>query len=175
MDKKKMYNTNKKGQVQYFLENAFRIGFLMIALLVFFLLINFYVVNRTDTNRLQSEVTADRIMYSSAIMYEENSRTYMGIVDITKFNDITLMDKINYTTKRHAAAKLDLVNNDDGQIQHTAYLNKAQYENLYILAKSGGKGKGGATIYNKYYPVTYIDGGKYFYGTIKMSIIIPNS
>ena len=47
--KKTMKNIrNKKGQVQYFLENAFRVGFLMVALLIFFLLINFYINNKID-------------------------------------------------------------------------------------------------------------------------------
>jgi len=168
---------HKRGQVQYFLESAFRIGFLMIALVVFFLLINFYVVNRTDTNRLQAEVIADKIMYSNIIMYENkaDSRIYMGIVDLKKFNDGSIDGKINYTIKRHAAVKMELVNNVDREIKYTAYLNKAQYNNLYSLSKSGGRGKGGATSYNKYYPVTYTDGVKYYYGTIKMLIIIPNS
>ena len=166
---------NKKGQVQFFLENAFRIGFLMIALLVFFLLVNFYIVNRLDTNKLQSEVTANRMIYSDTIMYSENSRTYVGVVDIKKFNDATINDKMNYPVKRHATAQLELVDNTDGKVKYTAYLNKAQYENLYVLSQSGGSGKGGAISYLKTYPVTYLDGGKYFYGTINMRIIIPNS
>jgi len=166
---------NKKGQVQFFLENAFRIGFLMIALLVFFLLVNFYIVNRLDTTKLQSEVTANRMIYSDTIMYSENSRTYVGVVDIKKFNDATINDKMNYPVKRHATAQLELVDNTDGKVKYTAYLNKAQYENLYVLSQSGGSGKGGAISYLKTYPVTYLDGGKYFYGTINMRIIIPNS
>jgi hypothetical protein len=96
---------NKKGQVQYFLENVFRIGFLMIALLVFFLLINFYIVNKIDTNRLQAEVTANRIMYSDAFMYKEGSRTYLGIVDARRFSTQNIEEKVDYTIKRHAAAK----------------------------------------------------------------------
>ena len=166
---------NRRGQAQYFLESAFRIGFLMIALLAFFLLTNFYVINRINTNRLQSEVTADRIMYSDAIMYEENSRIYMGIVDVKKFNDDTLSKKVDYQTQKHATARLDLRDNIDGTIKYTAYLNKAQYENLYVLAKANANGKGSATIYTKDYPITYKNGTSYRYGTIIMTIIIPNS
>jgi hypothetical protein len=166
---------NRKGQVQYFLENAFRIGFLMVALLVFFLLINFYINNRIDTNRLQAEVTANRIIYSDTIMYEENYRTYLGIIEIKKFNDDNIGEKINYLVKRHATAKLELINNDDGLVKHTAYLNKAQYENLDVLSKSGGEGKGGATKYSKVYPVTYTENRTYHYGTLMMTLIIPNS
>jgi len=166
---------NKKGQVQYLLENAFRVGFLMVALLVFFLLVNFYIVNRIDTHRLQAEVTANRLMYSNTIMYEENYRTYIGIVDIKKFNDDNIGQKIDYTIKRHAAAKLDIVNNINGSVMYTAYLNKAQYDNLQVMANNGAAGKGTAITYNKDYPITYLDGGKYMYGTIKMEIVIPLS
>jgi hypothetical protein len=167
--------SNKRGQVQYFLENAFRIGFLMIALLIFFLLINFYVVNRVDTKRLQSEVTSSRIMYSNTIMYEENYRTYVGIVDIKKFNDDNIDEKINYPIKRHVAAKLEIINNIDGLVKYTAYLNKAQYDNLHTLSLSKTRGQGSATIYNKNYPITYLDGGKYSYGALIITLVVPNS
>jgi hypothetical protein len=165
----------KKGQAQYFLESAFRIGFLMVALLAFFLLINLYVINKIDTNRLQAEVTADRIMYSDAIMYNENSRVYLGIVDAKKFNDDSLDKNVDYQIKRHATAKLELIDNINGDVKQIAYLGKLQYENLLVLAKSNGKGKGGATTYTKYYPVTFKDQEIYTYMTIRMTIIIPNS
>jgi hypothetical protein len=166
---------SKKGQVQYFLENVFRIGFLMVALLVFFLLVNFFIVNKIDTNRLQAEVTANRIMYSDTFMYQENFKTYLGIVDIKRFNSDTIDKKINYPIKRHVTVKLELIDNDDGKTRYTEYLNEAQYEILYTLSKSGGSGKGSSTMYFKQYPVTYIDNNDYRYGTIYMSIIVPNS
>ncbi|MGV8087295.1 MAG: hypothetical protein ACP5N1_06715 [Candidatus Woesearchaeota archaeon] len=175
MGHKNRFN-NKKGQAQYLLENAFRIGFLMIALVAFFLLINFYIVNKFDTNKLQSEVIANRIMYSDTFMYQENSRTYTGIVDMTKFTDTTINNNIDYPNKKHVAVKMRLVNNNDPTIEHIAYLNKAQYDILYAIKKSGADGKGSATAYYKQYPVTYIDlDGKYYYGTIYMNIVVPNS
>lgn len=171
-----MKNIKRKGQVQYFLESAFRIGFLMVALLAFFLLVNFYIVNRIDTNRLQAEVTANRIIYSDAIMWQDNSnsRVYPGIVDINRFNDKTLGDRIDYATKRHAAVQLKIIDNTDGKEKYPpAYLNKAQYENL--LAIVGKQGKGAATMYVKNYPITYRNGDESHYGTLIMNIIIPNS
>jgi len=167
----------KRGQAQYLLENAFRIGFLMIALLIFFLLINFYIVNKIDTNRLQAEVTANRIMYSDTFMYTnfDNSRTYIGIVDMEKFDSTIITDKINYPTKRHATAELTLIDNVNGIVNKTVYLNKEQYDNLYVIWKSKGEGKGSSTMYKKDYPVTYYDGHEYRYGTIVMRLLIPNS
>jgi len=167
-------NLNKKGQVQYFLESAFRIGFLMVALLAFFLLVNFYIVNRIDTNRLQAEVTANRIIYSDAIMWQDNSRVYPGIIDINKFNDDTLGRRIDYATKSHAAAQLKIIDNKDGTEKYPpAYLNKAQYENFQAII--GKEGKGSATMYTKDYPITYRNGDESNYGTLIMNIIIPNS
>lgn len=168
---------NTKGQVQFFLENAFRIGFLMIALLAFFLLINLYITNRIDPNRLEAEVLANRIMYSDTIMYQDRAtlRLYTGVVDIQKFNDATLNPNIDYLTKKHATANLTLINNQNGAWVTEAYLNKAQYVNLKALAGSNTIGQGTATAYKKEYPITYFKDGEYYYGTIIMEIIIPNS
>jgi hypothetical protein len=168
---------NKKGQVQYLLENAFRIGFLMIALIAFFLLVNFYIINKFDTNRIQAEVVANRLMYSSTFMYEENLRTYTGIVNLNKFTDTNINADINYLVKKHAAVKMKLIDNKDKTEIQTAYLNKEQYEMLYTISKSLAEGKGSATRYEKVYPITYKDktSGEYKYGTIYMNIIIPNS
>ena len=169
----------KKGQAEYLLENVFRIGFLMVALLAFFLLVNFYINNQIDTNRLEAEVLANRIIYSDAIMYKDpaTQRVYTGIVDTEKFKDQNSIDKnIDYSNKRHATAKLELMNNIEGVVHYTNYLDKDQYESLKVLVDSGAKGKGSATEYEKNYPMTYKDdAGQYQYGTIKMTIIIPNS
>ena len=37
---------SKKGQVQFLLENTFRVGFLIVALLVFFLMMQIYEISR---------------------------------------------------------------------------------------------------------------------------------
>ncbi len=170
------HKIRKKGQVQYFLENAFRIGFLMIALLAFFLLINFYIVNKFDTNKLQSEVIANRLMYSDTFMYEKNARIYTGIVDLSKFEDKDINEDVNYLVKKHAAVRMRLVDNKDSKIEFNASLNKKQYDILYTLVRGKGEGKGSATIYYKIFPVSYLDNsGEYRYGTIYMNIIIPNS
>jgi hypothetical protein len=168
---------NKKGQIQYFMENAFRIGFLIVALVVFFMLINFFILNKLETQDLQAQVLSNRIIYSDAIMYEEENtfRIYSGIVDMKKFNDETINEKINYPIKRHATASIELIDNVDGKSIKTIYLNKAQYDNLNILASSSTEGKGGAAKYPKTYPVTYYDKGDYRFGTLKIMIIIPNS
>jgi hypothetical protein len=169
----------KRGQAEYLLENVFRIGFLMIALLAFFLLVNFYINNKIETSKLESEVLANRIIYSDAIMYKDSAtqRIYTGIIDTEKFKDSNALDKnIDYSIKRHATAMLELTDNVDGKVRYTNYLNKDQYLNLKVLADAKTTGKGSVTRYVKYYPATYKDdSGSYRYGTIKMSIIIPNS
>ena len=174
--KQKMHKRMKnKGQVQYFLESAFRIGFLIVALLSFFLLINFYITNKLDTQRLQSEVLVNRILYSDAIMMQEleNSRVYTGIIDVNKFDSTNLDAKIDYSIKKHATAKLQIVDNIDGKVKYTAYLNKPQYENLEVILYK--EGKGGSTRYIKTYPITYTDGTEYKYGRLIIDMIIPNS
>ncbi|HYD03027.1 MAG TPA: hypothetical protein VEC16_01895 [Alphaproteobacteria bacterium] len=172
-----MKDIRKKGQVQYFMENAFRIGFLIVALVVFFMLINFFILNKIDTKEIQAEIVVSRILYSDAIMYEDENtlRVYSGIVDMKKFNDETINAKINYPIKRHATASIELIDNVEGKIVETIYLNKAQYDNLNILASGDLEGKGGATKYPKTYPVTYYDKGNYKYGTLKIIVIVPNS
>jgi hypothetical protein len=100
---------------------------------------------------------------------------YPGIVDMNKFNDNTLDTNINYPTKRHATASLTLINNQDGKVRAQAYLNKQQYENLETLINSKASGQGSAMSYTKDYPVTYELNGAYYYGTIIMEIVIPNS
>jgi hypothetical protein len=173
-DKENLWKNND-GQVQFFLENAFRIGFLMIALLIFFLLISFYINNKIDTNRLQAEVLANRIIYSDIIMYQDTDtgRVYPGIVDSNRFNDDNIGKSIDYQSKRHAAAKMTIASND-GKITDEAYLSKAQYDNLLTLSR-GGTGTGSATEYVKQYPITYYKNGVYMYSTLTLSIIIPNS
>lgn len=171
---------HKKGQVSYFLESAFRIGFLMIALLAFFLIVNFYITSQVDTTRLEAEIVASRILYSDSIMQSDDviGRTYPGIVDSKKFSNATaiLDERLNYPVKRHATAKLELLDNSDGKTKYTSYLNKDQYDILLVVVEAKSKGKGAATRYIKYYPVTYIDdNGMYRFGTIRMSLIVPNS
>jgi len=168
-------HANKKGQVQYFLESAFRIGFLMVALLAFFLLVNFYIVNRIDTNRLQSEVTANRIIYSDAIMLQDSitKRVYPGIIDVDLFNEKVLSSKIDYANTRHVAVKLVIKDNIDGKDKYTTYLNEGDYTTLQAILNK--QGEGSATMYIKNYPITYKNGNEYKFGTLVMNIIVPNS
>jgi hypothetical protein len=169
------FHSNRKAQVQFFLESAFRIGFLMVALLAFFLLINFYIKHTVDTNKLQAEVTANRILYSDVITYNDPTilRTYNGIIDLNKFSDTALNSGVNYPVARHATAKLELISNLDDKKIREIYLNKPQYAILDGLTNVGGKGS--ATKYYKTYPVTYKDANTFYYGTLRMTIIIPNS
>jgi hypothetical protein len=172
----------KKSQVKYLLINTYRIGFMMAALLAFFVLINFYINNQIDTNYLQSQVLLNRILYSDAIMKKDSDtgRVFTGVVDIKKFNNEQLEQSINYAEyRRHAAVKLKLLNKDpDPQKQFImdAYLNKDMYDYWKEIVKANVKGKGSATLYITKYPVTYIGiDDNYYYGTLIVEIMIPNS
>lgn len=179
-----MIKNNKKGQIEYLLQNAFRIGFTIIALLAFFLMINYYIVNKIDTRYPQAETIANRIMHSDALMLQEEGtfRVYTGIVDMNKFNDKTSLDKsIKYEFSRHAAAKVKLSRKD---VYGTAtyigeiYLNKNNWDNLKTIINSGAKGKGSATMMIKDIPVTCAydkDFNTYDYCIMTVEVIVPNS
>ena len=175
---------NKKGQIEYLLQNAFRIGFTIIALLAFFLLINYYINNKIDTRYVQAETLANRIMLSDALMLQERgtSRIYTGIVDMNKFNDKTSLDKsIKYEFNRHAAAKVKLSKKDVyGNVNYIGdiYLNKNNWDNLKTTINSGATGKGSATMLIKDIPVTCAydtDLNNYDYCIMTVEVIVPNS
>jgi hypothetical protein len=173
---------SKKAQVEELLYNAFRIGFMFIAMLAFFILINYYIVNKMDTNYIQSQVLLNRILYSDAIMMQntDTGTVQTGIVDIKKLEDAYLDSSISYGNyKRHAAAKITLLNKNpdrEQQLLKEAFLNREQYKNWEVLIRAGVGGKGSATNYTTVYPVTYLwTDNKYYYGTLMISIIIPNS
>jgi hypothetical protein len=182
--KRTIKKINKKGQVEYMLQNAFRIGFTIIALLAFFLLINFYINNKIDTRYVQAEVLANRIINSDALMLQDPNtfRIYTGIVDMKKFNDKTILDRtIKYEFNRHAAAKVKMYKKDSyglsiylGEI----YLNKNNWDNLKTLIDSGTTGKGSASLLIKDFPVTCAYDDKfalYDYCIMTVETIVPNS
>jgi hypothetical protein len=173
---------SKRGQVEYLLQNAFRIGFMMIALLAFFLLINYYINNKIDANQLQQEVLLNRILYSDAIMKQDlkTGNVYTGVVDLNKFNSENLGQSINYGSyTKHVGAKLKLLSKDPDpskQFIKDAYLNKPEYDSMDVLINAKVTGKGSATMYITQYPVTYIGfDNNYYYATLVVEIIVPNS
>jgi hypothetical protein len=179
-----MKRINKKGQIEYLLQNAFRIGFTIIALLAFFLLINFYINNKIDTRYVQAETLANRIVQSDALMLQDPNtfRVYTGIVDMEKFNDKTVLDTtINYEFSRYAAAKVKIYKKDNyGQSIYLGetYLNKNNYDNLKTLINSGVTGKGSASMLIKDYPVTCAydkNFALYDYCIMTVEVIVPNS
>lgn len=170
----------KTGNVQFFLENAFRIGFMMIALLIFFLLINFYVNNKVDTQKLYAETVAYRIMSSDMIMLSDpqTGRVYTGIVDIEKLTDENIQSKFSYSNERHAAARIKLISNKIEKFESfekEAYLNKAEFGYMKAFIDSGQKGRGSAAMFIKEFPVEFIKNGEKRFGTLYIEVIIPNS
>jgi len=179
----KDFRKSKKGQVEYLLQNAFRIGFLIIALLAFFLMISYYINNQIDASYLQSQTLLNRILYSDTIMQQDltTGRIYTGVIDMDKFSNPTVLDDgIDYGQyQRHVAAKLKLLNkefNPKDQFVADVYLNKDLFVNLQTVINSGGTGKSSGTMYISQYPVTYFGfDNKYHYGTLVVEIIVPNS
>ncbi len=177
-----MKKIDKKGQIEYLLQNAFRIGFTVIALLAFFLLVNFYINYKIDTRYVQAETLANRIIQSDALMVQDPNtfRIYTGIVDMKKFDDKASLDNsIKYEFNRHAAAKVKIYKKDIyrrtnyvGEI----YLNKNNWENLKTVLDSGAKGKGSASMIVKDFPVTCAyNNGVYDYCIMTVEVIVPNS
>jgi len=175
-------NLGKKSQVQYLLENTFRIIFMTIALLAFFLLIILYINNKIDARLLQAETLSYRILYSDAIMYQDPDtfRIYAGIVDMDKIKRNELDKSIPYTFTKHAAAKITVYNKPIGG-QETfiaeAYVNKEQWDNWKVLINSV-KGKGSASQLIKRFPVTCLYDKKqntFDYCTLVVEVIVPNS
>ncbi|GIU69253.1 MAG: hypothetical protein KatS3mg002_0489 [Candidatus Woesearchaeota archaeon] len=182
--KNKGYNYQKRGQIEYLLQNAFRIGFTIIAILAFFLLINFYVNNKIDTRYVQAETIANRIINSDAIMLQDpvTLRIYSGIVDMNKFSDANSLDKsIKYEFNRHAAARVKIERKDIyKKITYVGelYLNKNNWDNLKTLIDSGVKGKGSASMLIKDFPVTCAYDSElknYEYCIMTVEVIVPNS
>ncbi len=165
-----------KGQVQYFLESAFRIGFLMVALIVFFLFVSAYINNQINPQPIIVEVTANRIMYSDAVMYQDpvTGRTYPGIIDLKKLNDDTISKNIDYAKKQFATAKIKILDTNGNFVQE-AYVDKPQYDILKVLIDSKGQGPGSATMYTKELPITYKNDTTYNYGLMELEVIVPNS
>lgn len=179
-----MKRFNKKGQIEYLLQNAFRIGFTIIALLAFFIMINFYINNKIDTRYVQAEVLANRIIQSDALMLQDPGtfRIYTGIVDMEKFNDKTSLDtSIKYEFNRHATAKVKISKKDVyGNIQYfdDIYLNKNNWDNLKTLINSGATGKGSASMIIKDFPVTCAydkELNVFDYCIMTVEVIVPNS
>lgn len=172
---------SKRGQINYLIHNAFRLSFMIAALLAFFVIINYYINNQIDSQELQAETLANRILYSDAVMLSDGDigRTYPGIIDMKKFTSESLDSNINYGDfRRHAAAKLKLLSKNPDPSKNLVadcYLNNAMYENWKILITSGAGGAGGAMMYVKQFPVTYLESGTYKFGTLIVEVIIPNS
>ncbi|MGV8150591.1 MAG: hypothetical protein ACP5NV_02580 [Candidatus Woesearchaeota archaeon] len=180
----KGFSKNKRGQIEYFLQNAFRIGFTIIALLAFFLMINFYINNKIDTRYTQAETLANRIIQSDALMLQDEHtlRTYTGIVDMQKFSDVRSLDNsIPYKFNRNAAARVKIYEKDiygSSNYVGEIYLNKNNWENLKSIIDSGVKGKGAASMIVKDFPVTCAydkELAHYAYCVMTVEVIVPNS
>lgn len=175
---------SKKGQIEFLIENAFRIGFAIVALLLFFVMINYYVNNKIETRYVQAEVIANRVMFSDSIMMQDpyTFRTRNGIVDMQKFLDPTSLDTgLPYKFVRYSAVKVKIYEKtSSGNLVFVGenYLNKNNYENLKNLVDSGVRGKGGAVMLIKDVPVTCAYDKQFNQSTyciMTIEVIVPNT
>ena|SRR3989338_2944832 len=174
--------SGKKAQAEGLLENAFRIGFAMIALLIFFILVNYYVNNKLDTRLVQAETLSARIVLSDAIMLQDPDtfRTYAGIVDMQKVYKETSLDDSLGSLGRHVAAKVKIYDKSDGKYVFVKdiYLNRKQWDIWKPLIDAGQEGKGSVSMLVKEFPVTCAydnDLTVFTYCTMVVEVIVPNS
>lgn len=159
----------------------------MAALLAFFLLISYYINNRIDTRLIQAETLANRIVYSDTIMQQDPTlfRTYAGIVNLEKINDTLIEQSLSYTPTRHAAAKIKIISKPQSTGTEVfikeAYLNRKQFNDFYVMIRSGIQGSESAIQAVKKFPVTCYDkdisppASPYYYCTLVVEVMIPNT
>ena len=87
------------------LEMIHKFIFLMIALLVLNIFAALFFINTIDSTLPEMNMVLDKVLYSqdSFILHDEGlSRTYTGIVDLSKFNQTTLNNTLNHTSSRYS-------------------------------------------------------------------------
>lgn len=126
-----MRNLKKKGQaftmLQYY---AIRIPVILILVVIFV-----YVASTMESRALSShdtrkEIILNRIFYSpNSISYYDESinRVYPNIIDIRKFDDVTLDAAFSTRVTKVLTGRLELINLENDEM-HEAYINKEQYD-----------------------------------------------
>jgi len=173
----------KKGLMSFnILITIVRLIFVMIAMAIVVFMIMHYVVVSIDVFDLESNLFAQRMIYSqNSISYKdsETGRLYPGTIDLNNFNQGTLNGLLNRYIyygegSNYAAAKLDLSYLNDTLIR-SAYYDEEWFNNWVERARVGWTGIGQVkSKVNEVY-VLIKDGDKMIPGKLKIEVLMPNA
>ena len=163
--------------VNHILEIIFIIS---VGVFVFFII---HFEKDIDTFPVESEIFADRILYSNSGLwyYDENiSRLYPGILELDKFNNKERMESslnqtINYGDENKRTAAELILEDSQGNKFGPIYYNEQKYKEWIEWYKAGvKKGAGARQGETRKIVVTIKKGNELSAGTLTMTILIPN-
>ncbi|MFC2135447.1 hypothetical protein ACFLTH_12610 [Bacteroidota bacterium] len=126
----------------------------IILVLIFFAYMFLFKNIKTDT--IERQVFIERLLYSrNGLAYydEEIGRTYLGMIDLKKYDSEHLEKGINYSSNYFLAAKITL------QGKESIYYHEELYKKMLPLARAGVKGPGGADYWSKENKVSFTEEG----------------
>lgn len=162
------------------LQTTFNIGnliprllFLVFITISIMMVIRFFIVLNVDIGETEARILMNRFVFSSGCLaYRGSTRSYPGIVDLSKFNPSTLNGCASYGDENNfAAAKLYLNIIDDGRT-FTATYNKDGYEIWMPRVDIPGSGGSRAFYDTKY--VHVMDGEEVLRAALVFEVVIPN-
>jgi hypothetical protein len=167
---------NKKGVgASEWIEQIPKIILTVVVMVGIFALISLFVNVKVNVTPIQREVLFSRILYSpDSIMLTDNftGEVYPGLIDMNKFNNVTLDNSIKYSYERQIAAKLEIYDVEK-QLVKTAYLNEVWFKRLEPLARAKIKGLSSAVIKSRTIPVVYRESGIDWPGYLRVEILTP--
>jgi len=168
---------NKKAQTGHtIIKSITWFIFLIIVLLAITLLVKSHIQTTIDIKDIESELFYQELMFTrDGISYQDKltTRTYPGIIDLSKFNKNTLIETVSYGKNNYfIAANFSLMKQDRTLIESFLY-NEDWFKKWKPLAKTGLLGPGGATILKKQNYVLVKDTTTYP-AILNVEIIYPN-
>lgn len=145
----------------------------IIAVIIFFAY--FFVFKNIKTDTIEREVFFNRLIYSpNGLAYydEDLGRTYLGRIDLDKFDTEYLENGINYTKNYFFAANITLITQKG---KSNVYYHEDLYYKLKPLAMAKIKGLGGADRRIKEYIVSYFEDGTLRSGSLRIEVFRARS
>lgn len=157
-----------------------RFIFLTIVILAVVLLIRSFVISRIDVKDIESDLFVERAMFSPSGFNHYDSginRVYPGVIDLHKFNELSLSRSIVYASSQVLAANISLYKDAGGSlklIKHF-YYNENWYQNWYPRTVRQLPGPGGVQLKEYMIPAVIKDNEDYIKGFVEFKVIIPNN